>query len=88
MASKKTTYEAPTPAEDRKKALATALHQIEKMLQKICIMSHFLKVLRVNAFFIAGSGHFRPLVFPWSLHTKTTHLSACISRRSALSVLK
>ena len=38
MASKKTTYEAPTPAEDRKKALATALHQIEKSYGKGAVM--------------------------------------------------
>ena len=38
MASKKTTYEAPAPAEDKKKALATALHQIEKNYGKGAIM--------------------------------------------------
>ncbi len=38
MASKKTNYEAPTPADDRKKALATALHQIEKNYGKGSIM--------------------------------------------------
>ena len=30
MATKKTSYEAPTPANDRKKALDTAIAQIEK----------------------------------------------------------
>ena len=38
MATKKTSYEAPTPAEDRKKALATALHQIEKSYGKGTVM--------------------------------------------------
>ena len=38
MASKKTTYEAPTPAEDRKKALATAINQIEKSYGKGSVM--------------------------------------------------
>lgn len=30
MAQKKPAYEAPAPADDKKKALETALHQIEK----------------------------------------------------------
>ena len=34
MATKKTTYEAPTPASDKKKALATALSQIDKNFGK------------------------------------------------------
>ena len=34
MATKKTSYEAPTPASDKKKALQTALAQIEKDLGK------------------------------------------------------
>ena len=36
--AKKTTYEAPTPAEDRKKALATAINQIEKNYGKGSVM--------------------------------------------------
>ncbi len=36
--AKKTTYEAPTPAEDRKKALATAINQIEKSYGKGSVM--------------------------------------------------
>ena len=38
MASKKPTYEAPSPAEDKKKALDTALHQIEKNFGKGSVM--------------------------------------------------
>lgn len=38
MASKKPTYEAPAPAEDKKKALDTALHQIEKNFGKGSVM--------------------------------------------------
>ncbi len=38
MASKKTVYEAPTPAEDKKKALTTVLHQIEKSYGKGAVM--------------------------------------------------
>ncbi|MGN1306862.1 MAG: recombinase RecA [Faecousia sp.] len=38
MAQKKTTYEAPAPAEDKKKALETALHQIEKNFGKGSVM--------------------------------------------------
>ena len=38
MAQKKTTYEAPAPAEDKKKALETALHQIEKSFGKGSVM--------------------------------------------------
>ena len=38
MASKKTAYEAPKPAEDRKKALDTALKQIEKNYGKGAVM--------------------------------------------------
>ncbi len=38
MASKKPTYQAPTPAEDKKKALATALSQIEKNFGKGAVM--------------------------------------------------
>lgn len=38
MAQKKTAYEAPTPAEDKKKALATALQQIEKSYGKGAVM--------------------------------------------------
>ncbi len=38
MATKKTAYEAPAPAEDRKKALDTALHQIEKNFGKGAVM--------------------------------------------------
>ncbi len=38
MASKKTNYEAPAPAEDKKKALATALAQIEKTYGKGTVM--------------------------------------------------
>ena len=34
MASKKPAYEAPTPAADKKKALETALKQIEKSFGK------------------------------------------------------
>ena len=34
MATKKTGYEAPTPASDKKKALATALAQLEKSYGK------------------------------------------------------
>ena len=38
MASKKPNYEAPAPAEDKKKALDTALHQIEKNFGKGSVM--------------------------------------------------
>lgn len=38
MATKKAAYEAPTPAEDRKKALETALKQIEKTFGKGTVM--------------------------------------------------
>ncbi len=38
MATKKTTYEAPAPASDKKKALATALAQIEKNFGKGTVM--------------------------------------------------
>ena len=38
MATKKGTYEAPTPASDKKKALATALAQIEKSYGKGTVM--------------------------------------------------
>ena len=38
MATKKTTYEAPTPASDKKKALATALSQIDKNFGKGTVM--------------------------------------------------
>ena len=38
MATKKTAYEAPTPASDKKKALATALAQIEKSYGKGTVM--------------------------------------------------
>ena len=38
MAQKKTAYEAPSPAEDKKKALATALGQIEKSYGKGAVM--------------------------------------------------
>ena len=38
MATKKTSYEAPTPATDKKKALATALAQIEKSYGKGTVM--------------------------------------------------
>ena len=38
MASKKPAYEAPTPAEDKKKALETALKQIEKSFGKGAVM--------------------------------------------------
>ena len=38
MATKKTSYEAPTPASDKKKALQTALAQIEKDLGKGIVM--------------------------------------------------
>ncbi len=38
MAQKKSTYEAPAPAEDKKKALETALHQIEKNFGKGSVM--------------------------------------------------
>ena len=38
MATKKTGYEAPTPANDKKKALATALAQIEKSYGKGTVM--------------------------------------------------
>ncbi|MDR0890177.1 MAG: recombinase RecA, partial [Oscillospiraceae bacterium] len=38
MASKKPAYEAPAPAEDRKKALETALHRIEKDYGKGAVM--------------------------------------------------
>ena len=38
MATKKTSYEAPTPASDKKKALATALAQIEKSYGKGAVM--------------------------------------------------
>ncbi len=38
MATKKTTYEAPTPASDKKKALQTALAQIEKTYGKGTVM--------------------------------------------------
>ncbi len=38
MATKKSTYEAPTPASDKKKALATALAQIEKNFGKGTVM--------------------------------------------------
>ena len=38
MATKKTSYEAPTPASDRKKALETALAQIEKSYGKGTVM--------------------------------------------------
>ena len=36
MATKKTAYEAPTPASDKKKALQTALSQLEKTYGKGC----------------------------------------------------
>ena len=38
MATKKTTYEAPTPASDKKKALQTALAQIDKNFGKGAVM--------------------------------------------------
>lgn len=38
MAQKKPNYEAPAPAEDKKKALETALHQIEKNFGKGSVM--------------------------------------------------
>ncbi len=38
MAKSKGTYEAPAPAEDKKKALTTALHQIEKNYGKGAVM--------------------------------------------------
>ena len=38
MATKKTSYEAPTPASDKKKALQTALSQIEKNFGKGTVM--------------------------------------------------
>ena len=38
MAQKKPAYEAPSPAEDKKKALSTALHQIEKNYGKGAVM--------------------------------------------------
>ena len=38
MATKKPSYEAPSPAEDKKKALETALHQIEKSFGKGSVM--------------------------------------------------
>ena len=38
MATKKTTYEAPTPASDKKKALQTALAQIDKSFGKGAVM--------------------------------------------------
>ena len=38
MATKKTAYEAPTPASDKKKALQTALSQIEKSFGKGAVM--------------------------------------------------
>ena len=38
MATKKTSYEAPTPASDKKKALATALAQLEKSYGKGTVM--------------------------------------------------
>ena len=38
MATKKPSYEAPAPAEDKKKALETALHQIEKSFGKGSVM--------------------------------------------------
>ena len=38
MATKKTSYEAPTPASDKKKALQTALSQIEKNFGKGAVM--------------------------------------------------
>ena len=38
MAQKKTNYEAPAPAEDKKKALETALHNIEKSFGKGSVM--------------------------------------------------
>ena len=38
MAQKKPTYEAPAPAEDKKKALETALHNIEKNFGKGSVM--------------------------------------------------
>ncbi len=38
MATKKTAYEAPTPAEDKKKALQTALAQIDKNFGKGAVM--------------------------------------------------
>ena len=39
MATKKSMYEAPTPAADRKKALQTALSQLEKTYGKapLCV---------------------------------------------------
>ena len=38
MATKKTTYDAPTPANDKKKALQAALMQIEKTFGKGAVM--------------------------------------------------
>ena len=38
MATKKTNYEAPTPSTDKKKALATAIAQIEKNFGKGTVM--------------------------------------------------
>ena len=38
MATKKTAYEAPTPASDKKKALETAMAQIERAYGKGSIM--------------------------------------------------
>ena len=38
MATKKAAYEAPTPASDKKKALQTALSQIDKSFGKGTVM--------------------------------------------------
>ena len=38
MATKKTSYEAPTPASDKKKALQTALSQLDKSFGKGTVM--------------------------------------------------
>ena len=38
MATKKTPYEAPTPASDKKKALQTALSQLDKTFGKGTVM--------------------------------------------------
>ena len=38
MATKKTVYESPTPASDKKKALQTALAQIDKNFGKGTVM--------------------------------------------------
>ena len=48
MATKKTSYEAPTPASDKKKALQTALAQIDKSFGKGTVMKLWPRSTRAS----------------------------------------